>query len=77
MDGLAEGVVARAKEQGLHLIAYYRHLEDEHIAETHPSWRCTDDLGRPLMGRNGKPRICIESPYLDVLEARGEARLTR
>ncbi|MED6334465.1 MAG: hypothetical protein VYE81_03635 [Planctomycetota bacterium] len=67
---LARDMVARAGEYGLRLVAYYRHLEDVELASTHPDWCCRDDLGRPMIGRNGDPRVCLGSLYLDRLEAR-------
>lgn len=67
---LVQDMVARASGEGLRLLAYYRHLEDVELAASHPDWRCLDDLGRPVAGRNGDPRVCLGSPYLDRLEAR-------
>lgn len=67
---LARELVAAAHERDLRLVAYYRHLEDSHLAETQPRWCCRDDLGAVRMGRNGAPRICLNSPYLELLEAR-------
>lgn len=64
------GMVERAHANGQRFIGYYRHLEDVAIAAEHPDWQCRDDLGQPLIGRNGDPRICINSPYFEVLEAR-------
>lgn len=67
---LVADMIARAHAEGQRFIGYYRHLEDVALAESHPDWRCLDDLGRPIQGRNGDPRVCLNSPYLDQLEAR-------
>jgi len=69
-SSMVADMVARAHAHGQRFIGYYRHLEDTALAEAHPDWRCRDDLGRPMPGRNGDPRVCLNSPYLDQLEAR-------
>jgi len=63
------GMVARAHEQGLRLVGYYRHMEDAARAEQQPDWLCREGRGGPPTGRRG-PRLCLNAPYGDELLVR-------
>lgn len=71
-----KAMVTRAHESELRLIAYYRHMEDRHIAKTRPEWLCRDDLGRPYDGRR-VPHVCLNSPYGEQLLVRLEELVDR
>lgn len=67
---VARGIIERAHAADCRLIAYYRHMEDEGMAERHPEWVCRDDRGEPYARRGGAPMLCLGSPYADFVEAR-------
>lgn len=58
----AQVIIDDAHDNGLRLIAYYRHIEDEWAAETHPDWQCVDPQGNPIPGTRGV-NMCMNSPY--------------
>jgi len=61
---IAREIIESAHREGLNIIVYHRHMEDDHMAESHPDWVCKDWLGRPMRTRRGK-YMCLNSPYTD------------
>jgi hypothetical protein len=59
----------RAHEEGLRLVAYYRHQEDRPLAREHPDWVCVDALGQ-VIRQSGEPRLCFHSPFADATRER-------
>lgn len=66
---LAKEIIDEAHAEGMRLIAYYRHLEDDYLAEEHPDWVCKHSNGQPASTPRGK-RMCFNSPYPDFFESR-------
>ncbi len=66
---VAQQVIEDAHENGLRIIAYYRHIEDGWAAENHPEWRCVGPTGKPIPGTRGI-NMCMNSPYADFVLAR-------
>ena len=62
----AQVIIDNAHSNGLRLIAYYRHIEDEWAAVTHPDWRCVDPQGNPIPAARGI-NMCMNSPYADFV----------
>ncbi|MDP6539071.1 MAG: hypothetical protein QF410_05945 [Planctomycetota bacterium] len=68
-EDVARGIIGRAHAAGLRLIAYYRHTEDTGVAAQHPDWAARDDSGR-IYTRNRRPLMCLNSPYVEHVQAR-------
>ncbi|MEX0320603.1 MAG: hypothetical protein AB3N63_00440 [Puniceicoccaceae bacterium] len=66
---VAREIIEDAHSNGLRIIAYYRHIEDEWAAVNHPDWRCVDPDGKPIPGTRGT-NMCMNSPYADLVLAR-------
>ncbi|MBN1672394.1 MAG: hypothetical protein JXR37_15240 [Kiritimatiellae bacterium] len=65
---VAREIIDSAHKQGLHIIVYHRHMEDEGAAEAHPDWICRDCRGEPYRKRGRK--LCFNSPYADYFLTR-------
>ena len=63
---IAKELIDDAHQQGLKIIAYYRHIEDEWAATTHPDWCCLDPDGKPAEAPRGIA-MCMNSPYADYV----------
>lgn len=63
---LAKEIIDDAHRQGLHIIIYYRHIEDAWAAEHHPDWHCLSADGTPIEAKRGI-NLCLNSPYADFI----------
>lgn len=63
---IAKQIIDNAHREGLRIIVYHRHMEDEHMAAEHPDWVCVNWKGEPLSSRRGA-YMCFNSPYPDYL----------
>ena len=67
---IAKLIIDEAHQQGLRIIAYHRHMEDEAMAEQHPDWVCKDVTGAEIKTRRGV-NMSFSSPYVDFYMQRG------
>ncbi len=65
---IAQEIIDRAHAAGCKIIVYHRHMEDDWVAETQPTWAARDDQGAIRLGRRYK--ICFNSPYDDFVLTR-------
>ncbi|HUT92775.1 MAG TPA: hypothetical protein VMY37_24995 [Thermoguttaceae bacterium] len=64
----AQKIIDDAHRAGCRILVYHRHMEDAHLAETHPEWAARDHRGN-LTSRRG-PKLCFNTPYADFVETR-------
>jgi hypothetical protein len=62
---LAKEIIGHAHREGLRILVYHRHMEDEGVAQAHPDWISRDAAGKPYVKRGTK--VCLNSPYADFL----------
>jgi Hypothetical glycosyl hydrolase 6 len=67
---IAKLIIDEAHQQGLRIIAYHRHMEDDAMAEQHPDWVCKDVNGAEIKTRRGV-NMSFSSPYVDFYMQRG------
>ncbi len=65
---VARQIIDEARDAGCRILVYHRHMEDRHLAETHPQWTARDADGGILTKRG--PKICFNTPYADFIETR-------
>lgn len=59
---VARAIIESAHKEGLNIIVYHRHMEDEYMARQHPDWVCKNWLGKTVGSRRGD-YMCFNSPY--------------
>ena len=65
---IAKEIIGNAHREGMRILVYHRHMEDAHVAKTHPDWMCRDPQGKPYKRRGYM--ICLNSPYPDYFVTR-------
>ena len=66
---VAKEIIDSAHKEGMHIIAYHRHMEDDYMAEKNPDWVCKNCEGEYAENRRGW-MMCFNSPYQDYFFTR-------
>ena len=68
---IAKKIIDDAHKIGLHIVAYYRHMEDNYIVKAHSDWLCRDWNGKPIetLTKRGY-YTCFNSPYKEFVKNR-------
>lgn len=66
---LAREIIEEAHKEGMFIILYYRHMEDEWVLKYKPEWICVDYTGQPIESPRGV-YTCLNSPYRDFVLTR-------
>ena len=69
-EDLAALLIDDAHEKGLKQIAYYRHMDDNWAAETHPDWKALDRQGKQVKAKRSEAYMSFASPYADFVITR-------
>lgn len=64
----ARKIIDDAHRAGCRILVYHRHMEDAHLAETHPEWAARDHRGNMTSKRG--PKLCFNTPYAGFVETR-------
>lgn len=67
-SNIAKEIIDNAHAQGMKIIVYYRHMEDNGMARKHPEWICRDAEGKPYLKRGKK--MCFNTPYREFVQKR-------
>lgn len=68
---IAKLIIDDAHQLNMSIIAYYRHMEDDYIATTYPSWLCKNWKGKHIRTiTNRGYYICFNSPYKEFVKNR-------
>ena len=68
-ENIAKSIISDAHNLGLKIIAYYRHMEDDYLANKYPDWVCKDHFGNKQRTKRGL-RLCFNSPFRNIVKGR-------
>jgi len=63
-------MIDNAHARGMHMIAYYRHMEDNYMAEKHPEWACRDWEGKVMPQVRKHLWMCFNTEYRQYVKTR-------
>ena len=66
---VAKTIIDEAHNEGMKVIAYYRHMEDRYMQKLHPDWTSVDWENKPI-GKERGNYLCFNSPYKDFVKQR-------